>query len=251
MENHQVPEEQIQPLESREPAKQDSAYMVPGAIVLAGIIVAGSILYSNLEPQVAALPEGVNPAKNLAENVLPLTGEDHILGDPNAPVAVIEFSDLECPFCKRFHETMKRVMQDYGETGKIAWAYRHFPLDSRHPKARNEARATECAGELGGNTAFWAYIDRVFAVTPSNNGLDAAELPKIAEYVGVNRAAFESCLAGDRHADRVEAQTQDAINSGGQGTPFTIIRTRDGRTSVINGAQSYEAVKQVIDAALK
>lgn len=104
--------------------------------------------------------------------VNPVTPNEHIKGNPNAEVFVIEYSDPECPFCKRFHETMKSVMQEYGDTGKVAWVYRHFPLDALHTKARKEAEAFECAAELGGNVKFWEYADKLFEITPSNDGLD-------------------------------------------------------------------------------
>src|SRR6185436_7093141 len=82
----------------------------------------------------------------------PVTEKDHILGNPNAEVIMVEYSDLECPFCKEFHSTLRRVMNEYGKDGKVAWVYRHFPIDSLHPKARKEAEATECAAELGGES---------------------------------------------------------------------------------------------------
>lgn len=227
----------------------EANYMVPGAIVLAGIIIAGSILYNNTSREVATIVQG-EKTQTKSDNVQAVTGEDHILGDPNAPVKLIEFSDLECPFCKRYHETMKRVMEGYGESGKVAWVYRHFPLESLHKKARREAIAAECAAELGGNSAFWAYIDQIFTITPSNDGLDLAELPKIAETVGLNRVAFESCLQSTRHDEQINKQIEDAVNSGGQGTPYTVVLKKDGTTTTINGAQSYEAIKQIIDAAL-
>jgi len=101
----------------------------------------------------------------------------------NAPVKIVEFSDTECPFCKRFHTTMQQVVKD--SNGQVAWVYRHFPLDQLHSKARKEAEATECAAELGGNEKFWAYLNRLMEVTPANDGLDLAELPVIAAYVGL------------------------------------------------------------------
>lgn len=241
--------EEIREVNTEPKSEGAQNYLVPGAIVLAGIIIAGAILYGNTNSQIATVSRGENTVKR-SDNVQPLTGNDHVLGNPNASVKLIEFSDLECPFCKRHHETMKRIMEEYGESGKVAWVYRHFPLESLHKKARHEALAAECAAELGGNSAFWAYIDRVFAITPSNDGLDLAELPKIAETVGLNRAAFDSCLRSTRHDERINAQIEDAVNSGGQGTPYTVVLKKDGTTSVISGAQSYEAIKQIIDAAL-
>ena len=187
--------------------------------------------------------------------VKPVDGEDHIIGNLDAPVKLIEFSDFECPFCKRFHVTMKRLMDEYGNDGKVAWVFRHFPLDDLHSKARKEAQATECANELGGNEAFWAYADRLFEVTPSNNRLDLALLPRIAQEVGLDRAKFEACLGGDSRggefAAHIEADYQDARASGGTGTPFSLVIGPSGQTYPLNGAQPYAAVKSIIELALK
>ena len=190
-----------------------------------------------------------------AGGVAPVTAQDHILGAPDAPVKVIEFSDFECPFCKAFHSTLKQVMADYGETGQVAWVYRHFPLDELHSKARKEAQAAECANELGGNEAFWAYAENIFEVTPSNNRLDLSLLPNIAEKVGLDRTNFEACLEGDgrggKFADHIEDDYQDARASGGTGTPYTIIVSARGEVFPLSGAQPYGAIKSIIDLAIK
>jgi protein-disulfide isomerase len=119
---------------------------------------------------------GGKGVKNAKITLDPVTEKDHITGNPQADVVLIEYSDTECPFCKRFHETMIQVMAEYGASGKVAWVYRHFPLDALHSKARHEAEATECATELGGNEKFWAYLNKLEEITPSNNGLDASLL---------------------------------------------------------------------------
>lgn len=240
---------------SREP---QNPYVLPAAIIIAGAMVASAVLYSRGLPQEAAALKGLRDAtaETAAEpralkNMRPVSAGEHLRGDPKAPVKIVEFSDLECPFCKRFHETMLEVMAEYGKQGKVAWVYRHFPLDSLHPKARKEAEATECAAEVGGNEKFWAYMDRLFEITPSNNGLDLIQLPQIAEQVGLDRKRFERCLgASDKFAPRIEADYQDAVASGGTGTPFSVVLAPDGRRIVISGAQPYPAVKQIIEAAL-
>ena len=143
--------------------------------------------------RVTAQQPVTEPSRSAASKaVKPVNVKDHILGRADAQVKIVEFSDLECPFCKRVHPTLKRIMEEYGESGKVAWIYRHFPLDTLHKKARKEAQATECANELGGNKAFWAYTDKLFEITPSNDRLDLSLLPKIAEDIGVDRAAFEA-----------------------------------------------------------
>ncbi len=145
-------------------------------------------------------------------------------------------------------------MTEYGETGEVAWVYRHFPLDSLHAKARKEAQASECANELGGNDAFWAYIDRLFEITPSNDGLDLLLLPEIAEEIGLDRDLFEACLVGDmrggKYAGHIEADFQDAIASGGTGTPYIVVIAPNGEVLPISGAQPFSTFKSIIEVAL-
>ena len=178
-------------------------------------------------------------------------GRDHIRGNPDAPVTLVEYSDFECPFCKSFHPTVKKLVDESG--GRVRWVYRHFPLDDIHPvKARKEAVASECAAELGGNDAFWKFADRFFELTPSNNRTDIdAVLPQIAREVGLDKARFASCLASGRHDRRVAEDAQDAVTSGGRGTPWSIIVSKGGRTYPLAGAQPYAAAKQLVELALE
>ena len=148
------------------------------------------------------------------------------LGNPKAPIMIVEFSDTECPYCKTFHATMHQVIDTYGKTGKVAWVYRHFPIDNIHSKARKEAEATECAAELGGNDGFWKYLDNLYKITPSNNELDLSLLPKIAEDSGLDKEKFVTCLDSGKYADKVEKDYQDAVAAGGQGTPYPVIITK-------------------------
>src|SRR3989344_9114839 len=106
---------------------------VPIAIVIAGILIAGSLYYSSTKSP--AKVTNTLPATNNDVEMRPISSDDHILGNPNAEVIIVEYSDTECPFCKVFHATMRRVMDEYGKDGKVAWVYRHFPIDSLHPKA--------------------------------------------------------------------------------------------------------------------
>ncbi len=125
----------------------------------------------------AAAQREENSADARAGKVRPVSKtNDHIRGNPNAPVSLIEYSDFECPFCKRFHDTAKQIVQQYG--GKVNWVYRHFPLDFHNPAAQREAEAAECAAELGGNEAFWRFTDLIYTRTLSNGkGVPETELP--------------------------------------------------------------------------
>ncbi|HEY4512123.1 MAG TPA: thioredoxin domain-containing protein [Candidatus Paceibacterota bacterium] len=121
-----------------------------------------------------ALKENPGSGEPSLQNMEPVTAKDHIKGNSSAPVKIVEYSDLECPFCKRFHATMLEVMSTYGKDGKVAWVFRHFPLAQLHSKAPKEAEAAECAAELGGNDGFWKFVDKINELTPSNNKLDQA-----------------------------------------------------------------------------
>lgn len=226
---------------------------VPLAIIIAGLIVGLSVIYAIGKNKVVPTVDDVTVEDEgeaaSIDNLKPVTSADWILGDPNAPVKIVEFSDPECPFCKRFHVTMKQIVQEY--KGKVAWVYRHFPLDSLHSQARKEANAMECAGELGGNVKFWAYLDRLMEITPSNDGLDLAELPKIAKYVGLDVSKFNACSDSDRYADKIEEQYQDATSSGGQGTPYSIVIGPKGGSLPINGAYPFSEVKKIVESAMK
>lgn len=228
-------------------------YLTPAAVLLGALFVAGAIYWGDGNVGLNRGPADTSQAaaQEALENIAPVTVEDHIRGNPDAEVLIVEYSDTECPFCRRFHETMQQVMAEYGPTGQVAWVYRHFPLDSLHAKARAEAVALECANELGGNDAFWKYADRLFEVTPSNDGLDLAELPRIAGFIGLDTAAFSSCLTSGRYDAHVEADLQNAMATGGNGTPWSIIVTKSGEKYPLSGAQPYEAVQQAIETALK
>lgn len=196
----------------------------------------------------AALPNQPRVAETTTGKIKPVTDADHIRGNKNAKVTLVEYSDLECPFCKSFHPTMQQLLREYA--GRVVWVYRHFPLDQIHPKADKEAEAAECAGELGGNEAFWAMVDKIFEVTPSNNGLNLDELPKLASQIGLDSNKFKSCLDSGKYAAHVEEDYQDGIRGGISGTPGTIVIDAKGETRLIPGALPYEQVKQIIEEAL-
>ena len=101
---------------------------------------------------------GVTPSSTIP---IPISGDDHIFGNKNADVIIVEYSDFECPFCQQFHPTLKQIVADYD--GQVAWAYRHLPLESLgHVNAKPAAEASECVAELGGNDAFWQYTNLLF-----------------------------------------------------------------------------------------
>lgn len=228
--------------------------LIPLSIIMAGIIIAGAVYLTKSDnPKSAKENPDEQAAAELQENKngwpKEVSASDHILGNPAAPIKIIEFSDTECPFCQRLHPTLKKVMDNYGKNGQVAWVYRHFPLDI-HSKAKKEAEATECAAELGGNQKFWDYLDRLFEITPANNGLDPAQLPEIAIYVGLNKAKFEQCLASGKYAERVQGDLADGLNVGVRGTPYNVLIS-GGKKEIIGGNYPYEDFEAAIKKLLE
>lgn len=176
---------------------------------------------------------------------------DHIRGDVNkATVAVIEYSDFECPFCKRVHPTYKQIMRDYGD--KVVWVYRHFPL-SFHVNAAKEAEASDCAAELGGNDAFWKYTDKIFERTTSGGtGIALDQLVPLAKEIGLSEAKFKSCLDGGKYAQHVKDDMSGGEQAGVDGTPGNfIVNLKTKKSQKVSGAQPFESFKRAIDAALQ
>lgn len=228
---------------------------IPGAIIIAAAIIAIAIIY--VEKPAVSTTTSQPTTKEMS--MAPISTSDHILGNPNADVKIVEYSDPSCPFCKVFHPTMKKIIDEYGPTGKVAWVYRSFPLDKPdaqgrilHPNAGVEAQAQECAAALGGNDAFWKFTHRLYEVSQSDKSvtLDNKELPLIAGYIGLTTADFDECLSSGRFKNLVEKSYLEGINAGVSGTPYSVIITPTGSKIPIVGAQSYATLKSAIDALL-
>lgn len=194
----------------------------------------------------ALAPEA--PSDTVTGPVPPVTNADHVRGDKNAPVTIIEYSDYECPYCQRFHPTMQQVMEQY--KGKVKWVYRHYPL-SFHANAQKEAEAAECITELGGNNAFWAYTDAIFERSSvGGTGFPLQGLGPLAKELGVNQTKFQQCLDSGKYATKVQEQMAGGQQAGISGTPGSIVLAKDGSAKLISGAYPFEEVKSYIDAAL-
>ncbi|HEY6020866.1 MAG TPA: thioredoxin domain-containing protein [Candidatus Paceibacterota bacterium] len=223
-----------------------SNLVLPITIVVAGALIAGAVFWAGKSG--TTNPNGANPGAPI-KAVAYDPANDHVLGNPNAPVKVIEYMDLECPHCKAFNTTLHQVMDYYGSTGKVAWVTRNFPLAQIHSKAPEEAQAAECAAAQGGDAEYYKYIDDVFATTPSDNGLDLAQLPAIAQKHGLDVTKFNQCVSSGQFSKLVNDQYNQAIAAGGQGTPYILITVGTDAVA-LSGDQPYDSMRAAIDAVL-
>ncbi|MEX2436699.1 MAG: DsbA family protein [Candidatus Paceibacterota bacterium] len=232
-------------------------YFLPVSILIAALLIGGAVIYSAGQGTVDDNKQ-VADSQNPAELISPITDEDYIIGAENPVITIVEYSDFECPFCKQFHATMQRVIDNYG--GSVAWVYRQFPIEGLHAKAMTESEASECAGKLGGNDAFWAYADRIFEETSSNDGLDLSLLPVFAEDLGLDVVEFQACLDNGDTKSNIDQDLDDtnrlsdlSVRQTGRGigTPHSIIINHEtGESITIPGALPYETIRDYIESIL-
>jgi protein-disulfide isomerase len=233
---------------------------------LAGLLVVAAFGLGSLWTRVRQLEQGQNqkvlagqaaganqpiagaPSPKPAGEVPSVTDKDHLRGNKDAQIVLVEYSDFECPFCKQFQSTMQQVLAEYDD--QVAWVYRHYPLNF-HANAQKEAEASECANELGGNEAFWRYSDAIFERTTSNGtGFALDNLVPLAGELGLNQTAFQECLDSGKYSQQVKDEMAGGQKAGVTGTPGTILITKDGKTQLISGALPFDQIKQTIGANL-
>lgn len=182
--------------------------------------------------------QGGPPGAGICEGASSLRAPNR-LGDPNAPIIIIEFSDFQCPYCGKFFEqTEPALIREYVETGKVQFVYKHFAFLGN--ASILAAQASECAADQG---AFWPYHDRLFDAQSGENGgaFSQDNLIVVARDLGLDMARFERCLKNGETLARVEADRQEAARAGLHGTPTFLVNGRP-----LYGAQPIEAFREVL-----
>lgn len=196
---------------------------------------------TNSSSSAAVAPEGTR--------VPDFSAADYYKGDVNADVTLLEYGDLQCPFCARYHETLNQVLTDY--QGRVNVVFRHYPL-SFHNNANTLANAAECIGEVRGATGFWKFLDYAFAANDDIADYDMTDMEDMATNLGVDKTAFRSCMDESRYQSVIDSQMRGGTDGGVMGTPHTIlVNHRTGRRVMVSGAVPYETLKAELDAILR
>lgn len=216
---------------------------------MAVVSLVGFIFFMSGEARKELDNSGENGKANQAKNTAAkpaITGKkvevkvadnDHFRGNKNAEITIVEFSDIQCPFCSRFHDSMKQVMENY--PNDVKWVFKHFPLEAIHPFAKKAAEATECAGDQG---KFWELTDKYY----DNQGALSGEYIKTAaEELGLDMKKFNDCLNSNKYAKKVESDLSAGKALGVRGTPGSFINGLS-----IPGAVPYSDLEQAIEAEL-
>jgi protein-disulfide isomerase len=223
------------------------------AALLSGILLFTPVLGRQINaPQATA----VNPQRNIYPKA-----DGNSMGDPNAPIQIVEFSDFQCPYCKRFHtQTEPLLISNYIETSKVYFTYRSAGnwvsgnIGGGNTESQDAAASAYCAADQG---KFWEMHAALFANNrdvENQGAFSSAHLTSIAQSVGLDMKVFQNCFVGGRYTDRVQKDYQDAIAAGVQGTPsFLVTYQTTGviRTFLIEGAQPYQAFQDELDKILQ
>ena len=228
--------------------------IIASAVLAAGIIGAGAVIAATDGNEQTATETNTTPENATSDQSNPseapgthsrdgftaISDDDHIRGPEDASVAVVEFSDFECPYCGQLHPTLKRLIR---ETNDVQWVYRHFAV---HDEAKQTAEAAECVAQIGDNKAFWRFTDTMFE---NQRKLSREFYLSHADTAGVSRTKLDQCLKSDQHTQAVTADYNEARRLGGRGTPFVVVVTDSGRLIPFSGALPYEQIKEIVTKA--
>lgn len=217
------------------------------SIMAASVILGGALIYaaqtlsgivterSGSDAQTAQEAEREIPSIKVS---LEVSKDDHVRGESNALVTLVEFSDFQCSFCNLFHPTIIQILDEYPDS--VRWVYKHFPLDVIHPQARPAAEASECAAE---QNKFWEFADALFE---NQSQLSSEYYSKLAAGLDLNVDTFNECVSNRKYKDRVEADYQLGIQLGVRGTPASFINGE-----LLVGAIPYSSLQSAIEKALQ
>lgn len=232
------------------------------AIVFSSIVIAGSLIFLGLQlgkggVAVSDIEKGIDDyvAKQEAAANQPvvvggdMSDDDAFLGDEDAPVTLVEFSDFQCPYCRSFYNgAYSEIKKNFVDTGKVKIVYRDYPL-SFHEGAFPAALAAECARDQGGNEIYFAMHDMIFdgqnALGSGTVKIPEEDLLAYAQSLDLDMSEFGECYDGEKFKDEIYKDQADGQSIGINGTPGFVL---DGQ--IISGAQPYSVFEEALNAAL-
>ncbi|MEY2664919.1 MAG: hypothetical protein RLZZ480_24 [Candidatus Parcubacteria bacterium] len=225
---------------------------IPIAIIVGFAMIALAVFFtaSKYSSSTPPMPEDGSSSKTVNSTPRQIDSSDYIRGNPNAQILIVEYGDYDCPFCKQYHEALSQIMDEFGVGGRVAWVYRQYPIAQLHPNSPNVSKAALCVGSVGGNEAFWKFTDMIFENRDIEEPTNPVKLPEYAEAAGVSKEAYLACLDSNKMEEPLKRDIEDAFNIGARGTPYTVVMVGNEQ-AVINGAQSFDIVKSIIENLLR
>jgi protein-disulfide isomerase len=223
-------------------ARQNS-WILPGAIIFAGLILGGTLYSYRLHQQVIPAGGDITLLRSVDES-------DHIIGSPSAPVKIIEYSDIDSSYSKAFQPTLEQAMSEYAAGGKVAWVYRHLPLVDQHANSEEHAEAAECMASLGGPTMFMRFISALNSQAPGSLEFSPNNYDVVVQSLGILPEGFNACLSARTFQKKVANDFSNGLAIGAGGSPFTVIAVQGQKPITIDGAIPYASLKKIIDTSI-
>lgn len=241
--------------------KNNISYLILGLILGAGIVLSFSknkIVNNNNQdaPQIAGTQAAVeSPKSGIAKTSI---DDDPFLGDKNkAKIAIVEFSDYECPFCKKFHDqTFDDIVKEYVDTGKAIIVFRDFPLDFHNPAATTSANVAQCVKDIANDKKYFEMMKLIYQNTALNGkGMAKEKYIELAAQIGVDANQFKTCLESNKFGDEIKKDVADGSQAGINGTPGFIIGKLNSNGEVdgelVSGAQPISVFRDVLERQAK
>lgn len=231
-------------------------FAVPLAIIVAGLLIAGAVFFTNKGKDTTTNP-GSDTTTNAPDaagetypSVATTIGNSPYIGDKDkAKVAIVEYTDYQCSFCQRhLQQVYPEIVKNYVDTGKIIYVIRDFPLSFHGQIAIDSANAAHCVNEIAGKDVYAKYHEQIFLAA------DVAALSSTAKSLGVDMGKYDKCMAENRYKDVIGADIADGTSAGVTGTPgFVIGVIKDGgivEGKRVDGAYPYETFQSILDEML-
>lgn len=224
--------------------KSTPTWVLPVAIIAAGIIVSIALYYVRIHSEIEKAAG--NPAV-----VRPVTPQDHLMGNPTATVMVVEYGDIDSEHTKDFNAIMQQIMTEYADSGEVAWVFRHLPIVALHQYSAMHASAAECVSSIAGPEAFWGFLNGIAAQAPGTNQFDPRDYETITRGLNVPTDILNQCISRGTFEQRVQDDYQNAMLAGATGAPYLVLLVKGKEPITIDGALPYTSMKKVLEEALK
>ncbi len=225
-----------------------NSLLLPITIAITSIVIAIAVYVVTSQGYTPTTPITTSTTKiTTVKKMLPVTIADHILGNPRAPIKIIEYTEFSCVYCARYQQTLSQIINDYGPTGDVAWVFREIPFTVNHTISLQITQAAECVAQTAGNDIFWKFVNILF----DNQPIKKIKLGQYEYAANANPNKVASCINNGIPNKRIEAVSKNAKSIGVQNIPYTIIISPNGASFSFEGTPPYSYIQQHINDLLK
>lgn len=225
-----------------------NSLLLPVIIIITSTVVAVAVYVVTSQGYTPITPITTPATKtSTIKKMLPITIADHILGNPYAPIKIIEYTEFSCAYCARYQQTLSQIINDYGPTGDVALVFREIPSTVDHSISLQITQAAECVAKTADNDIFWKFVNILF----DNQPIKKIKLGQYEYEANANPNKVATCINSGISNKRIKAISKNAILIGIRNIPYTIITSPNGASFYFEGTPPYSYIQQHINDLLK